>query len=199
VTEDVGVGAAGLYQGVGEDGQAVEGPLVVDGLGQPGNRAVIPGQPGWFNGHRAKRVAEEVSQNFTLQDPLGLLLGFQFRLRPVVVIFKVFDNPISQSVDVTERQLCLVMRDIFGNPFRPLPPLPPSVLGWHGGLVVQLALAAYEQRSLPAGTLEPDRLAVLADALEDAGCQDDEIVGHLRGPGPHVRGCNVIDLLTGRR
>src|SRR5262249_22380582 len=64
---------------------------------------VMPGQPGWFNGHRSKRVAEEVSQNLTLQGPLSLLLGFEFRLRPVVVVFKVFDNPISQSADITER------------------------------------------------------------------------------------------------
>src|SRR5262249_7365436 len=47
VTEDVGVGATGLFQGVGQDRQAVEGSLVVDRLGQPGNRAVIPGQPRW--------------------------------------------------------------------------------------------------------------------------------------------------------
>src|SRR5262249_4793655 len=103
VAEDVGVGAAGLLQGVGQDGQAVAGSPVVDGLGQPGNRAVIPGQPRWFNRHRVKRVAEEVSQNLTLQDPLSLLLGFEFRLRPVVLVFKVFDNPISQSADITER------------------------------------------------------------------------------------------------
>ncbi len=47
---------------------------------------------------------------------------------------------------------------------------------------------------LPEGTLEPSRLAVLADALEDAGCGDAELLGHLRGPGPHVRGCCAVDL-----
>jgi hypothetical protein len=40
---------------------------------------------------------------------------------------------------------------------------------------------------------------VLADALEEAGCGDEEILGHLRGPGPHVRACWVLDLLLGRR
>jgi hypothetical protein len=51
---------------------------------------------------------------------------------------------------------------------------------------------------IPAGTLDKDRLAVLADALEDAGCDDAVLLDHLRGPGPHVRGCFVVDLLTGR-
>jgi hypothetical protein len=54
---------------------------------------------------------------------------------------------------------------------------------------VTLARAAYEERSLPSGTIDPARLAVLADALEDSGCNDPALLGHLRGPGPHVRGC----------
>jgi hypothetical protein len=51
---------------------------------------------------------------------------------------------------------------------------------------------------LTAGELEPVRVAVLADALEDAGCTDDAVLSHLRGPGPHVRGCWVIDALLGK-
>jgi len=43
-----------------------------------------------------------------------------------------------------------------------------------------------------------DRLAILADALEDAGCADEELLGHLRGPGPHQRGCWAVDLLAGK-
>jgi hypothetical protein len=43
-----------------------------------------------------------------------------------------------------------------------------------------------------------DRLPLLADALEDAGCTDTAILEHCRGPGPHVRGCWVVDLLLGR-
>jgi hypothetical protein len=59
--------------------------------------------------------------------------------------------------------------------------------------VVCLAQATYDNRTMPAGTLDPARLAVLADALEEAGCQDAEILGHLRGAGPHVRGCFLVD------
>ena len=66
-------------------------------------------------------------------------------------------------------------------------------------MIGKLAEAAYTARSLPQGELDPARLAVLADALEDAGCTDADILGHLRGPGPHVRGCWVIDLLLGKQ
>jgi hypothetical protein len=48
---------------------------------------------------------------------------------------------------------------------------------------------------MPVGHLHADRLAVLADALEDAGCTDAEVTEHLRSPGPHVRGCWALDLV----
>jgi hypothetical protein len=48
------------------------------------------------------------------------------------------------------------------------------------------------------GTLDPARLTVLADALEDAGCTDADLLGHLRSPGPHVRGCWAVDLVLGK-
>jgi hypothetical protein len=62
-------------------------------------------------------------------------------------------------------------------------------------VVVRLAQATYEERHLPEGTLDNTRLLILADALEEAGCTDTDILCHLRGPGPHVRGCWVADLV----
>jgi hypothetical protein len=97
-----------------------------------------------------------------------------------------------------ERQLCLVLRDIFGNPFHPRPVVEPSVLLWQGGTVPLLAAAAYQERDLPGGTLDAARLAVLADALEDAGSADAHFLEHLRGPGPHVRGCHVVDAIIAK-
>jgi hypothetical protein len=64
--------------------------------------------------------------------------------------------------------------------------------------VRDIACGAYEERRLPEGTLDPARLAVLADALEDAGCTEIELLGHLRGPGPHVRGCWALDLVLSK-
>jgi hypothetical protein len=63
--------------------------------------------------------------------------------------------------------------------------------------VVAIARDAYEEYWFPEGTLDVVRLAILADALEDAGCDNAEKLNHLRGPGPHVRGCWVVDLILG--
>jgi hypothetical protein len=89
---------------------------------------------------------------------------------------------------------CRLLRDIFGNPFRPLTVDP----GWRAPTVTSLAAVAYEERALPSGELDPARLAVLADALEEAGCTEADALNHCRRPGAHVRGCWVIDLLLGK-
>jgi len=83
---------------------------------------------------------------------------------------------------------------VFANPFRPVR-LNPAWLAWNAGTVVKIAQATYEDRDLPSGHLNSSRLCILADALEEAGCSEPDIVAHLRSPGPHVRGCWVVDLL----
>ncbi len=87
-----------------------------------------------------------------------------------------------------------LLRDIVGNPYRPSTLAPvfqtPEVL--------TLARAAYGERGLPGGHLDPGRLAVLSDALEELGCEDDALLAHLRSPGPHVRGCWALDLIIGK-
>jgi hypothetical protein len=91
---------------------------------------------------------------------------------------------------------CDILRDIFGPlPFRPVL-LEPS---WRTATVVSVAQAAYEERELPSGLLDAGRLAVLADALEDQGCSEAEILNHLRSPGPHVRGCWAVDEVLGSK
>src|SRR5262245_1277609 len=101
---------------------------------------------------------------------------------------------VRAAVKAEERTQANLPRDLYGNPFR-IVVFSPS---WRTPAVLTLAQAAYENRTLPAGTLDPDRLAVLADALEEAGCDNADILSHLRGPGPHVRGCWVVDLLLGK-
>jgi hypothetical protein len=88
-----------------------------------------------------------------------------------------------------------LLRDIFGNPFRPAK----LDASWLTESVVLLGRAAYGERQMPQGTLDNNRLAVLADALEEVGCGDEEILRHLREPGAvHVRGCFALDFLLGK-
>jgi hypothetical protein len=92
---------------------------------------------------------------------------------------------------------CRLLRDIVANPFVAPPRIDLAWLAWDDGTIAKLAEAAYQERSLPRGELDSERLAVLADALEEVGT-DELLLDHLRGPGPHVRGCFVLDMLTGR-
>jgi hypothetical protein len=92
-----------------------------------------------------------------------------------------------------EMQTRLVL-DVFGNPFH-LAVINPA---WLTPTVNSLAAAAYEERILPSGELDTARLAVLADALEETGCTNADILSHLRSPGPHVRGCWAVDLILGK-
>ncbi len=81
---------------------------------------------------------------------------------------------------------------------RPNLPAGTDVLAWRIPAVLNLALAVYENRQLPSGHLETDRLLILADALEEAGCTEPAVLHHLRSPGPHVLGCWAVDLLLGK-
>jgi hypothetical protein len=90
-----------------------------------------------------------------------------------------------------------LLREIIGNPRRRVH-ADEAWLRWDGGTVPKLARLAYEERSLPGGALAPARLAVLADALEEAGCAEEALLSHCRQPGPHVRGCWAVDLLLGQ-
>jgi hypothetical protein len=87
-----------------------------------------------------------------------------------------------------------LLRESVGNPFR-LVTINPT---WLTPTVTALATAAYEERNLPSGKLDTARLAVLADALEEAGCDNPEILTHLRSPSLHVRGCWAVDLLLAK-
>jgi hypothetical protein len=78
------------------------------------------------------------------------------------------------------------LRCVFGNPFRPVVVEP----AWRTREALALAASIYEERAY-------DCLPILADALEEAGCTDADVLGHCRQPGEHVRGCWVVDLIRG--
>jgi hypothetical protein len=85
---------------------------------------------------------------------------------------------------------CALLRDIIGNPFRPAK-IPPTCLEWSRRIVPQLAQSIYEEGSF-------EQMPILGDALEDAGCDEETILSHCRGPGTHIRGCWVLDLILAR-
>lgn len=97
-------------------------------------------------------------------------------------------KPLVNDADV-RRLLC----EVFGNPFRPVA----VERRWKTRTTVSLAQAAYDERLLPSGHLDPARLGVLSDALEEAGATG-EVLAHLRSAGPHVRGCWALDLILGK-
>jgi hypothetical protein len=105
----------------------------------------------------------------------------------------VWDEEFETEADheQTHRQIrrstAHLLRDIFGNPFRPVSFDP----RWRTTDVRALARSIYEDRAF-------GRLPVLADALMDAGCADEQVLGHCRSEGPHVRGCWVVDLALGK-
>jgi hypothetical protein len=89
----------------------------------------------------------------------------------------------------TTRQADL-LRCIIGNPFHPAD-IDSKWLSWNNGTIPAIARRIYDERRF-------EDMPILADALEDAGCADAAILDHCRGPGPHVRGCWVLDLLLGK-
>jgi hypothetical protein len=89
--------------------------------------------------------------------------------------------------DVVNAAFADVLRCLFGNPFSPVPLNP----AWLTSPVVDLARTMYDNRDFNA-------LPILADALEDAGCDNAEMLAHCRGAGPHLRGCWVVDLVLGK-
>ena len=78
-----------------------------------------------------------------------------------------------------------LLREVFGNPFRLVDFAP-----WRTDTAVSLARRMYDSRDFGA-------MPILADALQDAGCDNDDVLNHCRDGGPHVRGCWVVDGVLG--
>jgi hypothetical protein len=97
---------------------------------------------------------------------------------------------VREGVNLLGSTPCDLLREIVGNPHTPL-----SAnllwLAWNEGTVRRLADGIHDDHAF-------DRLPILADALEDAGCTNEDILTHCRQPGEHVRGCWVVDLLLGK-
>jgi hypothetical protein len=124
---------------------------------------------------------------------LGMVLIYttQCKLREVVG-YKPYIDPKAHEewhrlVEADGANLAVLLSEVIGNPFRPVTVDP----RWLTSTAVALARAIYDERAF-------DRLPILADALEDAGCDNTDLLAHCRGDGPHVRGCWAVDLVLGK-
>jgi hypothetical protein len=97
------------------------------------------------------------------------------------------EKKAAEAERVERKKLIPLIREAFGNPFRPIT----LDSTWLGPKALTLAQQIYHDRAF-------DRLPALADTLQQAGCDDAEILAHLRGPGPHVLGCWALDLILGK-
>jgi hypothetical protein len=104
----------------------------------------------------------------------------------------VWKEPAFQNAKrAHERRLCALIRDIFGNPYRPPPAIDHAWLAWNDGAIPNMARTMYASKRFRD-------LPILGDALEEAGFADEALLGHCRGPGPHVRGCWALDLILAK-
>jgi hypothetical protein len=134
---------------------------------------------------------------YVLIDVVEALSGMAFGMNVVEALEGMALGGAAPTTDrwnefqAAERaKLAEVIREVFGNPFRPVL-LEPAWVRWKQGTVRKLAQMIYEARVF-------HHLPVLADALEEAGCTQGDILAHCRRPGDHVLGCWVLDRLLDR-
>jgi len=136
------------------------------------------------------------SANFELPDPredipaedIAAVVA-EMASQPAACVGKRHDRRFDRKLFAADqRAVADLVRDIFGNPFRPVTIAP---AWWQTPSVVSLARTVYDSRDFSA-------MPGLADALEETGCGHPDVLAHCRGDGPHVRGCWVVDLILGK-
>ncbi|WP_238602924.1 hypothetical protein [Fimbriiglobus ruber] len=152
----------------------------------------------------ARRLAEQTAEQWSdpaLAEPVwqavqtvaeddydflnGLLSELDASVGEAELVSSQSGNALRGRITTRHQLYGNILRDIF--PFRPIT-LSPSYLT---PTVLSLAQGIYEDRAF-------DRMPILADALQDSGCDNEDILNHCRGTGPHVRGCFVVDLILGK-
>jgi len=140
------------------------------------------------------REALEVLQNWAdagVEPPNSIDVDYVFFLADPRMAFRTTlampRGTENASLDEAARAVW-ALREVIGNPFRPVA----FDAAWRTDTVLSLARHMYESRDFSA-------MPILADALQDAGCDHDDILNHCRDAnGVHVRGCWVVDLVLGK-
>jgi hypothetical protein len=132
-------------------------------------------------------VKQELGEFEISQDWVIALACTPGPMPPSEAALEIARGVAGSILEQEEPNQAILTRDVFGNPFRNMT----LSSAWQTSTAVSLAKAIYSDRAF-------DRMPILADALEDAGCDDAAILEHCRGPNVHVRGCWVVDLILGK-
>jgi hypothetical protein len=144
--------------------------------------------PGSYMASQTTLAAAELSRWAVPDFELGAQTSRFYRVKT--------EAPRERRKAAERRAQCDLFRCVFGHLFSQESAIPEfeiesRVLLWNDRCVVRIAQAIYEERAF-------DRLPILADALEDAGCDNADLLSHCRSGGEHVRGCWAVDLLLGK-
>jgi hypothetical protein len=143
--------------------------------------------PGWSMGFgKTQGAGSAVSFTTNLQEAMPLAYGSKESLVGCLFAHK-WAAVETDDVPAEWQVQAHLLRDIFGNPFRSSAVAP----SWLTSTVLALASQMYESRDFAP-------MPILADALQDAGCDNDDILNHCRQSGEHTKGCWVVDLLLGK-
>lgn len=147
-----------------------------------------------LRGHAALAVCHVLEQGKKTRSSAGVIQAWQWVSESARCAGYVLTRSRSESgIDWTNEwgHQFQLLRCVVGSiTFRPAA-IEPAILAWNNATVVKLARTIYEDRQF-------ELMPILGDALEDAFCDNAEILDHCRGPGPHVRGCWVVDLILGK-
>jgi hypothetical protein len=154
------------------------------------SRSEAAGRLGTLVAARRARAGAAVWQRH-VESLGGVLRVKPGEFAPLEAVVRTCDRShMTEQLAAEARHQAELLRDVVGNPFRP-GHADPTWFARNANTVGRVAKAIYEEQRF-------QDLPVLADALEDAGCTDVEILSHCRGRGPHARGCWVIDQVLAK-
>ncbi|VTS02118.1 Uncharacterized protein OS=uncultured bacterium PE=4 SV=1 [Gemmata massiliana] len=169
----------------------------------PARRLAVPG---WFRRLLGASVPPEPAANLSVQQLRDEIVsrvspdrqeavratwsGITDTTAATTQTYRLIDEHIQQQIAEVTARACDLIREVFGNPFHP-PVIDPAWLQWNHGAVHHIA-----ERIVASGDFTD--LPVLGDALEDAGCGNEELLRHCREPHRHVLGCWALDAVRGR-
>ena len=134
--------------------------------------------------HLRYALTDAVQRTVSYNDNKDSVFLIRYLINYLYVYYRYANYEIHSKF---ERRVCGIIRDAIGNPFQP-PTIDPS---WLTDGAIPISEFIYKEQAF-------DRMPILGEVLEDAGCDDDIILSHSRSQSRHVRGCWVVDAILGK-